>query len=214
MRWRSVSLFLHLLQPCVFFHFFLQLCARLSSLQTSLETVQTTNQGLRELETWLDEVLQLLRNRLHADLVGEDVPEEYEVLKRDFLKNEQFMEDTKLSIKEHRATGNEEAAARLEIPLNALLVRLWILRVACGWEVIEFKTCFCREKLCYRVLCMSCSRFSFAGTIRSGSEHVPAIPTPGRFWFQVPARKAWGGQHRWSYSLFRYHQHRARGYWK
>lgn len=120
-----MSLFLHLLQPCVFSpHFFLQLCARLSSLQTSLETVQTTNQGLRELETWLDEVLQLLRNRLHADLVGEDVPEEYEVLKRDFSKNEQFVEDTKLSIKEHRATGNEEAAARLEIPLNALLVRL------------------------------------------------------------------------------------------
>ena len=101
----------------------MQLCARLSSLQTSLETVQTANQGLRELESWVDEVLQLLRNRLHADLVGEDVPEEYEVLTRDFQSNSKFVADTKQSIQDYRATGNEEAAARLELPLNALMVR-------------------------------------------------------------------------------------------
>ncbi|XP_055889039.1 dystrophin-like isoform X6 [Biomphalaria glabrata] len=87
---------------------------KIQRLEKSIQRAQTIERQMLEMSQWMEEVSQVLQNRLDADMLAGDVPQEYETLQLEFKQQEELLEELERSVLEYKEQGKLEASARLE----------------------------------------------------------------------------------------------------
>uniref|UniRef100_A0A2C9KMX3 Dystrophin n=1 Tax=Biomphalaria glabrata TaxID=6526 RepID=A0A2C9KMX3_BIOGL len=87
---------------------------KIQRLEKSIQRAQTIERQMLEMSQWMEEVSQVLQNRLDADMLAGDVPQEHETLQLEFKQQEELLEELERSVLEYKEQGKLEASARLE----------------------------------------------------------------------------------------------------
>ncbi|CAL1537370.1 unnamed protein product [Lymnaea stagnalis] len=87
---------------------------KIQRLEKSIQRAQTIERQMLEMTHWMADVSQLLQNRLDADMLAGDVPQENETLQLEFKQQEELLEELERSVAEYKQQGKMEASARLE----------------------------------------------------------------------------------------------------
>ncbi|XP_059157467.1 dystrophin-like isoform X5 [Physella acuta] len=88
--------------------------SKIQVLEKSIQRAQTIERQMLEMTQWMGDVSQLLQNRLDADMLAGDVPNENETLQLEFKQQEELLEELERSVQEYKQQGKMEASARLE----------------------------------------------------------------------------------------------------
>ncbi|KAH9492320.1 hypothetical protein Btru_024696 [Bulinus truncatus] len=88
--------------------------SKIQRLEKSIQRAQTIERQMLEMSHWMVEVSQVLQNRLDADMLAGDVPQEHETLQLEFKQQEELLEELERSVVEYKEQGKLEASVRLE----------------------------------------------------------------------------------------------------
>ncbi|XP_012946043.2 dystrophin [Aplysia californica] len=88
--------------------------SKIQRLEQSIQRAQTIERQMLEMSQWMGDVSQLLQNRLDADMLAGDVPQEHETLQLEVKQQQELLEELEKNVQEYRQQGKMEASARLE----------------------------------------------------------------------------------------------------
>ncbi|GFN77850.1 dystrophin [Plakobranchus ocellatus] len=87
---------------------------KIQQLEKFIQQAQTIERQMLDMSQWMVDVSQLLQNRLDADMLAGDVPQENETLQLEFKQQEELLEELEKNVQEYKQQGRMEASARLE----------------------------------------------------------------------------------------------------
>lgn len=88
---------------------------RLGSLQQLLEHVQSVERRVCQMTTWIYDTTNLLKARIVADMLGSDLPDEFEILKQNFSEWDKFLLELEDLEQGKRYQGRKETSDRLRL---------------------------------------------------------------------------------------------------
>ncbi|XP_017967438.1 dystrophin, isoforms A/C/F/G/H isoform X16 [Drosophila navojoa] len=96
---------------------------RTELLEVKASEAEQSEKAIVHLESWLTRMDEILSDHLENDVTIEDLPDDFQVLAREFAINEQNFKDISTLIAEHTANGKTGAANRLQEQLNLMEMR-------------------------------------------------------------------------------------------
>ncbi|GFR63477.1 dystrophin [Elysia marginata] len=96
---------------------------KIQRLEKSIHQAQTIERQMLDMSQWMVDVSQLLQNRLDADMLAGDVPQENETLQLEFKQQEELLEELERNVQEYKQQGRIEASARLEQQTQLLKIK-------------------------------------------------------------------------------------------
>ena len=88
--------------------------SRIELLEETVQQAQTREGQIIELSQWMTDMNQLLQNRLDADILAGDMPQEFEGLQKEFAQQEATLKDLEKQAEDLKQNGKTEAGSRLE----------------------------------------------------------------------------------------------------
>ncbi|KRF83665.1 dystrophin, isoforms A/C/F/G/H isoform X23 [Drosophila virilis] len=96
---------------------------RTELLEEKVSEAEQSEKAVVHLEAWLTRMDEILSEHLENDVTIEDLPDDFQILAREFAINEQNFKDISELIAEHTAKGKTGAANRLQEQLNLMELR-------------------------------------------------------------------------------------------
>ncbi|XP_064549815.1 dystrophin, isoforms A/C/F/G/H isoform X10 [Drosophila montana] len=96
---------------------------RAELLEEKVSEAEQSEKAVVHLEAWLTRMDEILSEHLENDVTIEDLPDDFQILAREFAINEQNFKDISELIAEHTAKGKTGAANRLQEQLNLMELR-------------------------------------------------------------------------------------------
>ncbi|KAK3712445.1 hypothetical protein RRG08_002775 [Elysia crispata] len=87
---------------------------KIQRLEKAIQQAQTIERQMLDMSQWMVDVSQLLQNRLDADMLAGDVPQENETLQLEFKQQEELLEELEGNVQDYKQQGRIEASTRLE----------------------------------------------------------------------------------------------------
>ncbi|XP_052240299.1 dystrophin-like isoform X2 [Dreissena polymorpha] len=92
----------------------------IKKMEESINEAQAVEKELLELSKWLTVVDKEIQNRLDADVLAGDIPEESEQMKEEFRQQEELIISLEKKSAEYKAVGKLDAARRIEYQLQRI----------------------------------------------------------------------------------------------
>ncbi|XP_034486579.1 dystrophin, isoforms A/C/F/G/H isoform X2 [Drosophila innubila] len=96
---------------------------RTELLEVKVSEAEQSERAVVHLEAWLTRMDEILSEHLENDVTIEDLPDDFQILAREFAVNEQNFKDITELIAEHTRKGKTGAANRLQEQLNLMELR-------------------------------------------------------------------------------------------
>ena len=80
----------------------------------NLFSFQDIEREIQDFKAWITDMDYLIQSRLDADVLAQDVPEEYDQMQAEFEHQEELLADLEKQVEAYRVDGKLEAANRLE----------------------------------------------------------------------------------------------------
>ncbi|XP_032597632.1 dystrophin, isoforms A/C/F/G/H isoform X2 [Drosophila grimshawi] len=96
---------------------------RTELLEEKVSEAEQSEKAVVHLEAWLTRMDEILSEHLENDVTIEDLPDDFQILAREFAVNEQNFKDITELIAEHTRKGRTGAANRLQEQLNLMELR-------------------------------------------------------------------------------------------
>ncbi|XP_063403799.1 dystrophin-like isoform X1 [Mytilus trossulus] len=93
---------------------------RIQDLEQSINKSQSIEKQILEMSSWMSDVRDMLQQRLDADVLAGDVPEEYQSLNEEVKQQEDLLKELEKVSKDYKAQGNVEGYERLENQISLL----------------------------------------------------------------------------------------------
>ncbi|KAL3882693.1 hypothetical protein ACJMK2_029006, partial [Sinanodonta woodiana] len=93
---------------------------KMSRLEDSMNQVQNIERQVLQMSQWMVDVSREIQNRLDADVLAGDVPDEYEQLKEEFRQQEELLRELEKYETEYKASGKLDASTRLERQIQTI----------------------------------------------------------------------------------------------
>ncbi|XP_053396069.1 dystrophin-like isoform X7 [Mercenaria mercenaria] len=91
---------------------------KIKQLEESINESQAVEKQLLDMSQWMTEVNKEIQNRLDADVLAGDVPEESEQMKEEFRQQDDVIKALEKQSEKYKAEGKQEAASRLDYQLQ------------------------------------------------------------------------------------------------